>query len=78
MNALQFNPKGREDGAVIAAPCLAWWNAARLMASFLEQVILVGPVTTAALGIYASIDSMHTAYATNPNLTAWPCKSPTG
>jgi hypothetical protein len=33
-------------------------------------IFLFGQVTTAVLGIYASINSMHTTYATNPNLTA--------
>ena len=44
----------------------------------LFDTIFLGPVTSTVLGIYASIDSMHIAYATNPNLTTWSCKSPTG
>jgi hypothetical protein len=35
-----------------------------------DTIFLFGQVTTAVLGIYASINSMHTTYATNPNLTA--------
>jgi hypothetical protein len=43
-----------------------------------DTIVFLGSVTTTVLGIYTSIDSMHIAYAINPNLAAWSCRSPTG
>jgi hypothetical protein len=54
------------------------WHKKQSVWDLFVTIFFVGLVTAAALGIYASIDSMHTTYVTNPNLTAWPCKSPTG
>jgi hypothetical protein len=49
-----------------------------LLWNLCDTIFWLGSCVTAGLGIYSAISSMHTAYTTNPNLTGWSCKSPTG
>ena len=58
----------------------------RLMRGFKKELLwniwdiiyFLGSLTTGVLGLYSSIKAMHHAYTTNPNLSGFTCKSPTG
>lgn len=41
-----------------------------------DTVYFLGSTVTAILGIYAAISGMHAAYVTNPNVSAFSCRSP--
>lgn len=41
-----------------------------------DVIYFLGSLVTAVLGTYAAIYSMHQAYTTNPNLSAFSCNSP--
>ncbi|KAL9113157.1 MAG: hypothetical protein Q9227_002769 [Pyrenula ochraceoflavens] len=47
------------------------WNA-------FDCFYFLGSLTTGVLGLYSSIKAMNHAYTTNPNLSGFTCKSPTG
>lgn len=49
-----------------------------LFVNIWDCVYCLGSAATAVLGIYAAIYSMHAAYATNKNLSAFSCSSPIG
>jgi hypothetical protein len=42
-----------------------------------DTIFFLGSCVTAVLGLYAAIYSMHQNYITNPNVSAFACKSPT-
>ena len=52
--------------------------AKELAWNLFDTIFFLGSCVTAILGLYASISGMHAAYTTNPNETAWSCKSPVG
>lgn len=49
-----------------------------LFSNAFDAFYFLGAAVTAILGMYSAIYSMKVNYATNPNVTSFSCKSPTG